>query len=426
AFLESKGCDVRLVDAPSYGLGPNEVEGIYLDYKPDFLVIYTGDKSRDSDIEFSDFLLSRYKVPAIFAGPYFSIDGAYFLKKSKSVFCGVMGEFEYPVWEWVQKKETIDIKNLVFKREDDIVSNDLRPYLSQAELDAIPFVSEFFNRHLDFKYYRTPSEPHPFIDIMTGRGCKWGMCTFCLWVHTYVKGPTYNTRSINNVMDELEFIEKKMRPIRSVMIQDDTFTQKRIIEFCQAKIKRGLKIRWSCYLRAEIDHEALKLMKKAGCLNVHVGFESANNQILKDIKKGLNKERMTKFTLDAKRAGLRIHGDFLIGLPGDTEESIRDLIQWACHIRPYTAQFQIFIPFTGTAIYDKLKQDNLLKDGRAAYPNLSSERIEYLSKLAYRRFYFSFPYALEVMKHPVDLLFKKLKTIRRALASVLWKRMDIR
>jgi len=422
AFLEGKGCNIKLIDAPAYNLSFRETENIYLDYKPDFLIVYPGDKSKESDIEFTDFLVAKYGAPAIFVGPYYSMDSFYFLKKSKRVSHGVEGEFEYPVWEWIQGKSLEEINNLVFKRDGSVIRNDSRLYLSQSELDSIPFVSNFFHRHLNFKYYRTASEPHPFLDIMTGRGCGWGLCTFCLWVHTYIKERTYNKRSIGNVMEELEFVEKNMKFVRSVMIQDDTFPKERIIEFCSEKLKRNIKIRWSCYVRADLDFETLQLMKKAGCLNLHVGFESANNEVLKKIKKGLTKERMTKFALEAKKAGLRIHGDFLIGLPGDSEENIKDLINWACSIRPYTAQFQIFIPFRGTPIYKELKQQGFLNNNRINYPYLTNEKIEYLSKFAYRKFYLSLPYILEVLKHPVNLFFKKIRTIKKALSTVLWSK----
>lgn len=415
AFLESKGFDIKLIDSPAYGLSFKDVGNIYNAYKPDFLVVYAGDKSRDSDIAFTDSLLSAGDIPAVFAGPYYSMDSAYFLKNSKKVTCGIRGEFELPVLEWLEGRALNEIKNLSFKNGDKITDNDIRPYLTGPQLEAIPFVSDFFSRHLDLKYYRTPSEPHPFVDILTGRGCKWGVCTFCLWVNTYVKGSVYNKRSVNNVMEELEFIEKKVPGVKSIMIQDDTFPQDRIIEFCNEKIKRGIKIKWSCYARADIELNVLLLMKKAGCLNLHVGFESANDEVLKNIKKGLTRERMTRFAADARTAGLRIHGDFLIGLPGEDENSIRGLIRWASTIRPYSAQFQVFIPFKGTPIYESSKKASL-PDGRA----------EYLSKLAYRKFYFSLPYLLQVLRDPVGLFFGKLGLIRYALPSILWRRMNIR
>jgi len=426
AFLESKGYEVKLIDAPSYHLSFADVERIYLEYQPDFLAVYAGDKSRDSDIEFSDRLLTKRKIPAAFIGPYFAIEPSYFLTKSKEVSCGVVGEFEYPLWELAQGNALAGINNLIWREGGVIKESPKRLYLGQEELDAIPFVSGFFDRHLDFKRYRTPSEPHPFVDIMTGRGCGWGVCTFCLWVHTYITGKTYNIRSIGNVMEELKFIDRKMPYVRSVMIQDDTFPRTRIIEFCEEKLKRNLSISWSCYVRADLDFDTLKLMKRANCLNLHVGFESANNEVLKKIRKGLTKERMTQFAHDAKRAGLRIHGDFLVGLPGETRESLHELIDWACTIQPYTAQFQIFIPFKGTPLYGELGQKNFLLEGATNYPDLRMRDLEQISKQAYRRFYFSWFYLGRVIRHPWALFFKKFGTIVKSLGAIFWRKMDIR
>lgn len=426
AFLESKGCEVKMIDAPAYNYSFRKVEDIFIDYKPDFLIIYPGDKSKDSDIEFTNYLLSKYNVPSIFVGPYYCMDSSYFLKKSRYVLLGVEGEFEYPVWEWIQGKKPAEIRNLIFKNGSDISRNTLRPYLSGSDLDTIPFVSGFFNRHLDFRHYRTPSEPHPFVDIMTGRGCSWGLCTFCLWANTYIKGRVYNKRSIANVIEEFEFIEKGMKFVRSVMIQDDTFDRERIMEFCNEKLRKDIKISWSCYTRADLDLETLRLMKKANCLNLHVGFESANNEVLRNIRKGLSKERMGEFTRQAKKARLKIHGDFLIGLPGDTEDDIRGLIDWSRALRPDTAQFQIFIPFKGTPIYEELIAQNLLSCGKIDYPGLPSQRIDYLSKLAYRKFYLSVPYLLMILRHPINLFFKKIRIISKSLPSMFWKKPDIR
>ena len=150
--------------------------------------------------------------------------------------------------------------------------------MTTAELDAIPFVSRFFRDQIDIYRYKTPSEFYPYLDILTGRGCKWGQCTYCLWVHTFVTGTTYNLRSIENVIGEFRFIAKEMPYIRSVMIQDDTFTEQRAQEFAEAKIKTGLRLPWSCYARGNMSHEVLRLMKARGCRNLHVGYESTTRR----------------------------------------------------------------------------------------------------------------------------------------------------
>lgn len=425
-ILEKYGYNVKLLDAPAYGLSHRKTEDYFLDYKPDLLIVYTGDKSEDNDIKFTDRLLEKYSCPTVLVGPYFSISPLDTLTKSKRILYGIKGEFEYPVLELLQGKPPGEIKNLLWRDNDRIIENENRPYLSRTELDAIPFVSEFFHRHMDFRYYRAPSEYHPFVDIMTGRGCCWGVCTYCLWVHSYITGRVYNVRSIENVMEEMLFIEQKMPHVKSIMIQDDTFPADRAREFSECKLKKGVKLSWSCYARGDIDYDTLKLMKGAGCRNLHVGYESANNEILRKIRKGLTKEQMTQFTLDAKKAGLRIHGDFAIGFPGETEDTIKETVNWACELRPHTAQFQLMIPFRGTPFYNELKSNGWLNNGAPDYPDLSREKMGSFAKKAYRTFYLRIPYFLQAVRYPREHIFNHFKTISRAIPAMFWRKWDVR
>lgn len=246
-------------------------------------------------------------------------------------------------------------------------------------------------RHLDPKYYRTPSEPWPFVDIMTGRGCEWGKCTFCLWPRTYKAG--YVARSIGNVMAEIAKIEKTGF-YKSIMIEDDTFPEDRIEEFCQLKIKMGLKIPWSCLVRAGMTLPTLKLMKRAGCLNLHVGYESGNIETLMRIRKGITPVEMELFTSWAKLAGLRIHGDVMVGID-ETEAQIKKTINWACKLNVDTCQFQIFIPYFGQ-------------------PRLPKELLIKLARYAYRKFY-SNPRRWKVVVRQVV----KPSILRESVKSVL-------
>ncbi|MBF0471223.1 MAG: radical SAM protein [Gammaproteobacteria bacterium] len=426
ALLESRGYEVTFIDAPAAGYDFAETERIFLQQKPDLLLIYSGQLSEESDCRFADRLLRQHRCEAIFVGPFFSINPEQTLGLSQEVRYGVSGEFEFPVLDFVEGGDPATIANFVVKDGEAVQRVAERPYLSGEELDTLPFVSDFFNRHLDLKWYRTPSEKFPYIDIMSGRGCCWGQCTYCLWVFSFIKGHTYNLRSLDNLLDEVAFIEEKMPHIRSLMIQDDTFPSGRAKEFAEGKMARGLQLPWSCYSRGNIDLEILQKMKQSGCLNLHVGFESGNPEILKNIKKGVDKERMTRFAHDAKAAGVHLHGDFAIGFPGESAQSIRETIDWACEIRPDTAQFQLMIPFPGTPMFDELKEKGWLKNGAPDFPELDWEEMERYAKQAYREFYLSWPYAKEVMKHPYELGVKKVNTYISAVPSIFWKRWTVR
>lgn len=422
AVLEKFGHNVRIIDAPAYGLNHVDTKKQILKFCPEFLVVYSGVKSENNDIRFAEDILDILRCKVVFVGPYTSISPENILKKSEKINFAIKGEFEYPVLELIEGKKYGNIKNLLYREDNKIKINEVRPFLTTSELDNIPFVTDFFNRHLNFKYYRTISELYPFIDLMTGRGCKWGLCTYCLWVHSFITGQTYNKRTIKNVIEEFKFIKKELKNIRSVMIQDDTLPAERARELSEALLKEDIKISWSCYVRAEIDYETLKFMKKAGCRNLHVGYESANKIILKNIKKGLSTERMIQFTKDAKKVGLRIHGDFAIGFDGETKDTINETVKFAKKINPHTAQFQIMIPYEETPFYNYLKENKFLKDGVPNYPDLSNEQLKELSKKAYISFYLSLQHIIKIIKNPYEYLIKQRRAIISAIPILFLKK----
>lgn len=419
ALLEKYGHEVRIIDAPAYHYSHDGTVRTVKEFNPDLIVIYASLMSKKNDIAFAERLKQILPVPNVFVGPYVSINPVEWLEESLSVDMAVKSEFEYPVLEIASGESPSNINNIIHRSGDTIITNPVRELLTTEQMDAIPFASIFFRRHLDFKYYKTVSEYHPFIDMMTGRGCAWGRCTYCLWVHSFIPGAVYNLRSIENVIEEFKFITTNISEVRSVMIQDDTLTSDRAKEISEGLLKNNIHIAWSCYARGNMNYETLALMKKAGCRNLHVGYESANNDILRKMKKGLFREQMNRFTEDAKKAGLRIHGDFAIGFEGETIDTIMETIDWAKKLNPESAQFQLMIPYPSTPFHNSLKQKNALTGGKPDYPHLPFETMVRLSKKAYRDFYISFRYARKIIKHPYEHLFGNLGTIMKAIESVL-------
>ena len=181
-------------------------------------------------------------------------------------------------------------------------------------------------------------------------------------------------------------------------------------------------MKWSGYARAELSAGALGLMKRAGCLNLHVGLESADPGVLKKSAKGIGRERMSEFVRDAHRAGIHIHGDFLLGLEGESEESLRRTIDWAVGLNVDTAQFQVIIPFEGTPLYNSLCRQGRLKDGYPDYPELPVARIQALSRQAYRRFYLRPRQLGLILAHPKQRLWHYLKAAHKIIPSVFFPR----
>ncbi|MBU1169604.1 MAG: B12-binding domain-containing radical SAM protein [Proteobacteria bacterium] len=426
SYLQGKGHSIRFVDAPAHYLDHEATRKIVHGFNPELLVLYTGSMSEENDLEFADSLLDAVPCDTVIVGPYASINPEKTLARSRFVGKLVVGEFEIAVGEIADRVNPENIKNLVYKEGQTIIRNPMRDYMTGEELDEIPFVSRFFRDNVDINRYKTPSELYPYIDIMTGRGCAWGMCTYCLWVNTFIKGKRYNVRSMENVIEEFRFIAEEMPWIRSVMIQDDTFTEDRAREFCEAKLSAGIQLPWSCYVKADMNSDVLVLMKQAGCRNLHVGYESGSEKVLKKIRKGITLEQMETFTKRANDAGLRIHGDFAFGFPEETPEDAMKTIELACKLKPHTAQFQLMIPFAGTPYYKEMTENGWLnEDGQPDMPQFTNEQIRKMAKKAYRKFYFSGHYLALCMRHPGEHIFGRLKTIRRAIPAIFWKRWNV-
>jgi radical SAM superfamily enzyme YgiQ (UPF0313 family) len=422
ALLEEHGHDVKLVDAPAAGLDHEQALTECVAFAPDWLVVYSSTKSQASDIAFASRVKAAVECKVVFVGPFVSIDPEAIVQGTSVVDCVIRGEFDFPMLELVDGQSYDKVRNLVYRKNGTIVANDVRPLLSQQELDSFPWVTDFYRRHLDLRRYQVPQELYPFVDLFTGRGCAWGLCTFCLWVHSFIPGRVYNTRSIENVIGEVDFVEREIPQAKEIFIQDDMFPPERAREFSEALLAEGLDVTWGCYLKGNVDYKTLQLMKKAGCRTVHVGYESASPAILKNIRKGITVEQMTRFTQDAARAGLLVHGDFVFGLPGETEESIVETIAWAKSLELTTAQFSLMNPYPTTPYYTFLAEHDYLRDGEPSYPHLSNEDIRHWAKRAYAEFYFRWRYMKDALLHPYERIISQRQAIWEMIKHIFWKR----
>jgi len=169
-------------------------------------------------------------------------------------------------------------------------------------------------------------------------------------------------RSVENIILEFQYVVENISFVKEIFIEDDTFTlqKERVRNFCAALIDRKITISWSCNARADLDIDTLTLMKKAGCRLVIVGYESGSDGILKSIKKGITIEQAKKFTRDAKNAGLLVHGDFIIGLPGETDATAQATLDYILEIKPDIIQVAVATPIPGTAFYDYVKANGYL------------------------------------------------------------------
>ena len=226
-------------------------------------------------------------------------------------------------------------------------------------LDELPWVTKVYKRDLDITRYNVPFLLNPFVSFYTSRGCP-AMCTFCLWPQTH-SGHRWRLRSSRRRGERSALrARSSSRSLKEIFFDDDTFNYRkaRTIELC-TKLK-PLNFTWSCTSRVTTDYDTLKAMKEAGCRLLIVGYESGDPQILKNIKKGATVEMAQRFTANCKKLGLLIHGDFIVGLPGETRESIRKTIDFAKRLDTETIQVSIAHPYPGTEFYDYVKKNDLI------------------------------------------------------------------
>ena len=230
-------------------------------------------------------------------------------------------------------------------------------------MDSLPFVTPVYKRDLKIENYFIGYLKHPYISMYTGRGCK-SRCTFCLWPQT-VGGHRYRTRSVGHVIEEIAWAKKDFPQVKEFFFDDDTFTDDLPRAEAIAKELGKLGVAWSCNAKANVPRDSLKVMRDNGLRLLLVGYESGNQQILHNIKKGMRVEVAERFTKDCHDLGITIHGTFILGLPGETLETIEETVRFANRINPHTIQVSLAAPYPGTFLYKQAVENGWLDAANA-------------------------------------------------------------
>src|SRR5436309_10723298 len=365
----------RLLDAPPHHISFDETVKIGKDYE--FLVLFTSTVGFDVDIKLAEAMkAANPKMKICFVGPPVTIAPDRAFNQTSVIDFTVRREFDYAVVEYANGKPLDQILGVSYRENGNgrVVHTPDRPQVDN--LDALPDVTAIYKRDLDVTKYNVPFLLHPFVSLYTTRGCP-ALCTFCLWPQT-LSGHAWRKRPTDRVAAEMAKAKEYWPNVKEFFFDDDTFNiqKARTIELC-GKLK-PLNITWSCTSRVTTDYDTLKAMREAGCRLLIVGFESGDQQILKNIKKGATVEMAERFTANCKKLGLVVHGDFIIGLPGETRESIRKTIDFAKKLDNETIQVSIAHPYPGTEFYDFAKKNDLLTIG-----NIVDDRGNQLPKVVY-------------------------------------------
>jgi anaerobic magnesium-protoporphyrin IX monomethyl ester cyclase len=420
-LLEKNGHEAKLIDSLVEGHSAEKALKLACEFSPQLTVIYISTASLQSDIKIAESIKEHTGSKIVLVGPWCGVDPDAIINFSKIPDAIALYEFDYTVLEIADGHELKDIKGLWWRNGEQIVKNPARQPITADQLNSFPFVTDVYKRHLNIRKYFQAPQLYPFVDLFTGRSCAWGKCTFCLWPFTMNHGAPYRMRSIENVIEEIKFIKSELPYVKEVFLQDDTLPADRAKEFSKALIDNGIKITWSCYYRANLDADTLKIMRLSGCRGVHVGYESSDPNILKLMNKGVTVEEMEKFTDAAYRLGFIIHADFIIGLPGETVDTIKRTIAWAKKLKVHSYQFVTPKPYKNTPLYTYLEKHGSLNADKRSPGGLSSEDLSYWTKRAIRECHFNPWYLLRMIKHPSELT-RMIKSAWYVLNSLMEKR----
>jgi radical SAM superfamily enzyme YgiQ (UPF0313 family) len=414
AVLEEKGIDVHVIDCAT-GISFNALFMKILDESPDMVGLTSTTPAFVNVQTVASFIRQKSPSTSIIIG------GAHVTAVPEKTMetglfdIGVINEGEVTIAQLFDNYKNgkftnlEEIRGIIYKENGGIRQNERQPYIQ--DLDSIPMPARHLFPHPKF-YQPTPASCRrvPYAVLMTSRGCP-SRCTFC---DRKVFGERCRMRSVPNIFEEIDKLISKYG-VREIRFFDDTFTlnKKRVYEICDEFEKRKLGISWTCLTKAQsVDGPLLKCMKKAGCWQVLYGFESGDDRMLKLLKKGntveINK-RAIRFT---KEAGLEVRGDFIVGTPGETWESLEKTVRFAIDMRLDYAHFNKFTPFPGTELYEKLKtqgyvfdfsKSTILDHNQILYvnPGMNKDTFSEFLNRANRRFYLRPGY-----------IFKRLLSIR--------------
>jgi hopanoid biosynthesis associated radical SAM protein HpnJ len=390
----------RLIDAPPANMG---MEPILEDVKNrDLVVLHTSTPSFAKDVQVAQMLKDvnpNLKIGMV--GAKVAVQPEESLLKGAPIDFVARNEFDYTIKDIADGMDFKDVDGITWRNKDgEIIANRDRAMIE--DMDALPFVTEVYKRDLRIEDYFIGYLMHPYISIYTGRGCK-SRCTFCLWPQT-VGGHRYRTRSPQHVAAEIRLAMQYFPQVKEFFFDDDTFTDDLPRAEAIARELGKLGVTWSCNAKANVPYDTLKVLRDNGLRLLLVGYESGNQQILHNIKKGMRVEVAREFTKNCHELGIKIHGTFILGLPGETKETIQETIRFAQEINPHTLQVSLAAPYPGTALFQQATENGWLDESNAElldengvqiaplhYPHLSHTEIFNSVEEFYKKFYFRAP-----------------------------------
>lgn len=395
--------EVKIVDAEVEDLTFAQVKDLFQTYQPHILGITS----------MTPLIYAAYRCATLMkevdpgtmvllGGPHMTEVPAEVMTECPSIDYGCIGEGEYTFLELIyhyknKTKPDRSCLGIVYREGEKVIQTLDRPKIK--DLDTLPF-PDYGQFRMDL--YRPPVHKYKIdntFSIVTSRGCPYA-CTFC---STAVHTRRYRTYSPERVVEEMLHL-KNNYGARGITIQDSLFTmhRKRVMEICKILIKEKIGVIWAANARVDqVDPELLSTMKKAGCWILAFGVENGNQHMLDQMKKGFKLPDAIKGIALAKKAGMETRASYILGLPGETEETAMNTIKFAKKVGTNVASFHFAVPYPGTELYKQCREDPnfkkiewsrciLMGDKPLFVPStISEEALVRLYEYAWKSYYFT-------------------------------------
>ncbi|MFZ3060705.1 MAG: radical SAM protein [Candidatus Methanoperedens sp.] len=416
AVLEKNDIDVKVIDATALHLNQMQLVNEIISFQPDIVGVSIMTPTYSASIETVRMIRKiAPKIVIIVGGPHPSALPQRTLEENPEIDIIVCGEGEFTMLELIQTissgRSIESVKGIYYRKNGLSISTSSRAPID--DLDSLPFPARHMFPIDKYKTHPPYGMKNPYMSMISSRGCPF-KCAYC---SKSIFGNKLRMRSPKNVVDEIAYLIKEYG-IKEIHFYDDDFTinMNRAEEICDEIIKREIKIIWSCTTRVDlVNQNLLKKMKSAGCWLISYGVESSRQELLDLIGKGITIEQVKSAIKWTKDARIKILGFFMIGLPGETIESINETIQFSKELDFDITNWSLTTIFPGTPLEELVKKRALKKGKIIPYTsghhdlyrlplkqnpvfiyeeNLSVDELNLSIKRAYREFYLRPKYML--------------------------------
>lgn len=386
ALLEDDGFDVAVIDGVPLNLSDAEYETRVLQFNPDVIIVEPNSAVVDDVLKQITRLRTKTSATVIVIGSHVTAEYKGLFKQYAAVDYAVAGEYEYGLLHLLQhlrsSEPLTELQGIIYRdSQDNLISNGIAPAVD--DLDALPLPARhlfpaYFDNNMD-AYHDGFNQLSPAIDMHATRGCPY-RCNFCVWVQVLYRNGSHRLRTPAKIIDEMLFLQNKYN-VKEVYFDDDNFTanKKFVTDFCDELIRQNITMKWSVLADAiALSESMLAKMASAGCIGVKFGLDSADSDVLRKSNKPLKVSRVDGLVKKAKLLGIKTHMTVVLGLSGETKETLQRTFDFSCQLDIDSIQYSLATPIPGTALFEGLKKEQKLHFKRwDELDGYSSSVIEY-------------------------------------------------